>query len=116
MNISSKQFCFNAKEGKLLTRNLKSFTSCLTHSAAPSPALKSGIKKRCSGSTLSKLRSLSRRVEGLSGIWVASLILLLTSFLTAGWIEASPSTNNLQRLKIRTEGNPSPLLSKYCDC
>jgi outer membrane receptor for ferrienterochelin and colicins len=31
----------------------------------------------------------------LNGIWLASLILLLTFFLTAGWIEASSSINNL---------------------
>ena len=30
-----------------------------------------------------------------SGVWVASLILLLTFFLTAGWTEASSSTNDL---------------------
>jgi len=38
----------------------------LTHSAAPSPALKSGVKKRRSGSTLSKPRASGRGVEGLT--------------------------------------------------
>jgi hypothetical protein len=38
----------------------------LTHSAAPSPAFKSGVKKRRSGSTLSKPRASGRGVEGLT--------------------------------------------------
>ena len=38
----------------------------LTHSAAPSPAFKGGVKKRRSGSTLSKPRASGRGVEGLT--------------------------------------------------
>jgi hypothetical protein len=38
----------------------------LTHSAAPSPAFEGGVKKRRSGSTLSKPRPSGRGVEGLT--------------------------------------------------
>ena len=38
----------------------------LTHSAAPSPAFESGVKKRRSGSTLSKPQHLCWGVEGLT--------------------------------------------------
>ncbi|PIV23812.1 MAG: hypothetical protein COZ69_03685 [Deltaproteobacteria bacterium CG_4_8_14_3_um_filter_45_9] len=38
----------------------------LTHSAAPSPAFEGGVKKRRSGSTLSKPQHLCWGVEGLT--------------------------------------------------
>jgi len=47
----------------------------LTHSAAPSPAFEGGVKKRRSGSTLSKPRPSGRRVEGLTFKFKAAKIL-----------------------------------------
>jgi len=41
-------------------------SALLTHSAAPSPAFEGGVKKRRSGSTLSKPQHLSWGVEGLT--------------------------------------------------
>jgi hypothetical protein len=38
----------------------------LAHSAAPSPAFQGGVKKRRSGSSLSKLRPSGQRAEGLT--------------------------------------------------
>jgi hypothetical protein len=38
----------------------------LTHSAAPSPTFEGGVKKHCSGSTLSKPQHLCWGVEGLT--------------------------------------------------
>jgi outer membrane receptor for ferrienterochelin and colicins len=58
-NFSTNSLDSRAKEGKLHTRNLKSFTNYLT------------------------------------GIRAGSFVLLLTFLLTAGWIEASSSINNL---------------------
>jgi hypothetical protein len=41
----------------------------LTHSVAPSPAFKGGVKRRRSGSTLSKPQHLCWGVEGLTRYW-----------------------------------------------
>jgi hypothetical protein len=48
----------------------------LTHSEATSPAFQGGVKKRRSGSTLSKLRPLGPRVEGLTFCRVKHIKLL----------------------------------------
>jgi iron complex outermembrane receptor protein len=42
-----------------------------------------------------RTRNLKSFTDYMSGIWVASLILLLSFLLTAGWAEASSSTDNL---------------------
>ena len=51
--------------GQLTVFELREIWERLTHSTAPSPAFEDGIKKRRSGSTLSKPWPLGRGVEGL---------------------------------------------------
>jgi hypothetical protein len=52
------------KDGKHMSLEYLSIIH-LTHSAAPSPAFEGGVKKRRSGSTLSKPQHLCWGVEGL---------------------------------------------------
>jgi hypothetical protein len=48
----------------------------LTHSTAPSPAFEGGVKKRRSGSTLSKPQHLCWEVEGLTFKAILFIIIL----------------------------------------